>query len=150
MTTSVVPECEAALVRLVRAAIRDDAEFHRTWPGPKATRRMGFLTETTWESYDDAAIKSGPRSRRERFDIGFEIWEFPLDDSVLDAGLVSDRAMGQLAVIESVLRDEDTARLGVDCVQHAVVRPERKEPFQFEKGYGFAIVGAVAVEAYLT
>lgn len=147
MTTSVVPACEAAVVSLVRAAITDDATFWRAWPGPDATRRMGFLTEVSWDLYEDAAVKSSPRNRREQFDLGFELWEFGTGD-ITSAADVSDSAMSQLAVLEGVLRVE--AKLGVDGVSRAMVRPQRKEAVQFEKGWGFAVTGTIAVEAYLT
>lgn len=146
MTTSAVPASEAAIVALVNAAITDEMTFWRAWPGPESTRRMGFLTEVFWPSYEDAAMKTGPRFRRERFEIGFELWEFA-DEDPSTAGDASDSAMAQLAFIENVLRLNP--KLGIECVQHADISPDRKQAVVFEAGWGYAITGTIDVEAYL-
>lgn len=148
-TTSTLPSIIPALCTAFTEALPGGVKCHPVWPGPGATGEMVWLTQVTWDEYEDPVLKSGRRQRQEDYSVHFELIAIDKIATPANPTPALERGMVLFAALENVLADDAKLSDSGVYIQRAMIRPETAEFSVFENGFGYHIAGVVEVHARL-
>lgn len=149
-TKSTAVAVKTAFITAAKAEVPAGVTIHYAWPGPDATRRMVFFTDTAFDvDGEDAAIKAGRRFRNEVYDANFEIWCFPDDGPADPAAAETDANAIFDACAEAVVKAGSAVQT-VAGVRSVECGKASTQPVTVEKEWAIVITARLRVTARLS